>query len=206
MGKHLDAVKPFDEFRAPWETESGSDAEIDKSKLKRYIYGLFTDKAKAQDSRDEAVENVTKLETDLEAARKDAASANGEEAQKRIDKLTADLDKARAKVTELETAKEQADLRSEVLGSLDPKYAKYVTGTTREELEKSLEQVKSDFNLGDEGDGKDDEDDDENVGRVTPRQTGRVRNPADRNPDEGSNAIDFGKVADDILSGGSVFR
>ena len=32
MGKHTDALKPFDEFRAPWETADGSEAEIDKAK------------------------------------------------------------------------------------------------------------------------------------------------------------------------------
>ena len=201
MGKHTDAVKPIEEFRAPWETADGSEAEIDKPKLKRYIYNLVTDKAKAQDSREEALENVKTLEADLEEAKTQAASANGPEAQKRIDKLEGELEKAKGRVTELEQEKEHNELRSEVLGDLDPKYAKYVQGTTREELEKSLEQVKEDFGLGgDDGDGEDE--DDESKVRTRPRA--RIKNPSDPKPDEGGSSIDFDKVADQIL-GTSVF-
>lgn len=205
MGKHTDAVKPFTEFRAPWETETGDEADIDKPKLKRYIYNLVTDKAKAQDSREDAVEKVSTLEKDLEEAKKEAASASGEEATRKIEKLERDLAAAKTKVTELETAKEQADLRSEVLAGLDPKVAKYVQGTTREELEKSLEEVKADFGISDEPaeDEDEDEDDDDSVTlRTRPRA---LTNPADRasGPKGGeTDVIDFDKVADGIVGNG----
>lgn len=204
MGKHLDAVKAFDEFRAPWETADGTEAEIDKPKLKRYIYGLVTDKAKAQDAREEAVENVTRLEGELDEAKKEAASSNGEEAQKKIDKLTRDLTTAREKVTSLEAKIEESELRSEVLEGLDPKYAKYVTGTTREELEQSRAQVEADFGLDSGGDNDDEgEDEDEPPARTRPQS--RLRNVRDPENNKGPDAIDFDKVADEIL-GSSVFH
>lgn len=202
MGKHTDALKAFDEFRAPWETADGSEAEIDKPKLKRYIYGLASDKAKAQDAREEAIESVKAVEADLEKAKKEAASANGEEATKKIDKLEKELADAKAKVETLEKDKERSDLRAEVLAGLDPKYAKYVQGETRDELEKSLGEVKADFGLED-GDGDGDDGDEPKV-HTRPRTT--LRNPLDPNSGKGGDApVDFDKVADDILGNG-VFR
>ena len=199
MGKHTDAVKSFDEFRAPWETADGSEAEIDKSKLKRYIYGLVTDKAKAQDARDESAEALTTAQADLETAKQEAANANGPEAQKKIDALQAKVDKLQGEADARKAADEHEALRKEVIGDLDPKYAKYVVGADREALEKSLEDVKADFGIKDaEGD---DEDEDEPKVRTTPRS--RVRNPLDPEAGKGADAeYDFDKVADGIIGSG----
>lgn len=202
--KHQDAVKSFDEFRAPWETADGSEAEIDKPKLKRYIYNLVTDKAKAQDSRDDALETVTAAEAERDEAKEQAANANPAEAQKQIDKLTKQVADLTAERDGLVQAKEQADLRAEVLGDLDPKYAKYVTGTTKEELEKSLEDVRKDFGLEVDGDEDDEDEDDEPTLRSTPqRRSGRLLNPADaQNGKGGEGEYDFDAVADQIVGGG----
>lgn len=201
MGKHTDAVKSFDEFRAPWETADGSEAEIDKPKLKRYIYGLVTDKAKAQDARDEGAEALTQAQADLETAKTEAAQANGPEAQKKIDALQAKVDKLQGEADARKAADEHEALRKDVIGDLDPKYAKYVVGEDREALEKSLEDVKADFGIKDSGDGDDEDEDDEPKVRTTPRS--RVRNPAD--PDNGKGAegdYDFDKIADGIVGNG----
>lgn len=204
--KHLDGIKAYDEFRAPWETEGGTDAEIDKPKLKRYIYNLVTDKAKAQDSREDALEAAQVAETERDEAKTEAANANPAEAQKKIDKLEKQVADLTAERDGLVQAKEQADLRAEVLGDLDPKYAKYVTGTTKEELEKSLEDVRKDFGLEAPGDDDDDEDgdDDEPTLRSTPqRRSGRLLNPADaQNGKGGEGEYDFDAVADSIVGGG----
>lgn len=201
MGKHTDAVKSFDEFRAPWETADGSEAEIDKPKLKRYIYGLVTDKAKAQDARDEGAEALTQAQADLETAKQEAANANGPEAQKKIDALQAKVDKLQGEADARKAADEHEALRKDVIGDLDPKYAKYVVGEDREALEKSLEEVKADFNITD-GDGDDDDDDDEPKVRTTPR-TKQVRNPADPQAGKGADQeYDFDKIADGIVGGG----
>lgn len=198
MSKHVAAVKPFDQFIAPWETEGGTDAEIDKPKLKRYIYNLVTDKAKAQDSTDEAAAAKVAAETERDDAKADAEKASPEEANKkiaRLEKANADLKTER---DGLVAAKERSDLRGEVLEGLDPKYAKYVQGETREELEKALEQVKADFGLGEEGD--EDLDDDEPVIRTAPRT---LTNPVD--PKSGAPSdkdYDFDKIAGEIVNKG----
>lgn len=199
MGKHTDAVKSYDEFRAPWETEAGTDAEIDKPKLKRYIYNLVTDKAKAQDSRDEKDEALKTAETDLEAAKTEAANANGPEAQKKIDALQAKVDKLTSEAEARKTADEHEALRKEVIGDLDPKYAKYVVGEDREALEKSLEDVRADFGIKDDSDSDDDDDDEVKV-RTRPRT--KLSTGLDAEVGKGGGEIDFDKVADDILGTG----
>lgn len=202
MAKHLDGLKAFDEFRAPWETEGGSDAEIDKPKLKRWIYGILTDKAKAQDARDEAQESIKTIETERDEAKAEAAKANGDEAQKKIDKLEKQVTDLTAERDKLVSDKEEADLRAEVIGNLDPKYAKYVVGKTREDLEKSLEDVKADFGIKDGDENEDDENEDELNVRTRPRT--KLSTGLDAEAGKGGGEIDFDKVADGIL-GNSVF-
>lgn len=203
MGKNIDELGSYQDFRAPWETETGDEAEVDKGKLKKLLYNARSAKAAALDERDDARAELETATADLEEAKKEAASANGEEATKKIAKLEKELADAKAKVDTLEKDKERSDLRAEVLAGLDPKYAKYVQGETRDELEKSLEEVKADFGLED-GDGEGGEDGDEPKVRTRPRTT--LRNPLDPNSGKGGDApVDFDKVADDILGNG-VFR
>lgn len=200
MGKNIDELGSYQDFRAPWETETGDEAEVDKGKLKKLLYNARSAKAAALDERDDARAELETATADLEEAKKEAASANGEEATKKIAKLEKELADAKAKVDTLEKDKERSDLRAEVLAGLDPKYAKYVQGETRDELEKSLEEVKADFGLED----ADGEDGDEPKVRTRPRTT--LRNPLDPNSGKGGDApVDFDKVADDILGNG-VFR
>lgn len=197
--KHKDAVKAFDEFRAPWETADGSEAEIDKPKLKRYIYGLVTDKATAQDAREDALAAVTEAETERDEAKTQAANANPAEAQKQIDKLTKQVEDLTAERDGLVKDKELSALRTEVLGDLDPKVAKYVKGETKEELEKSLEEVKADFGI----ETKDPEEDPEDPPEVRTRPRTNLRNGADPEGGKaGSDAVDFDKAADQILGNG----
>jgi hypothetical protein len=203
VGKHTDSLKSYDEFRAPWETEAGTDAEIDKPKLKRYIYNLASDKAKAQDARDEKDEALKTATADLETAKTEAANANGPEAQKKIDTLQKKVDELTAEKAEREKADEHEALRKEVIGDLDPKYAKYVVGEDREALEKSLEDVKADFGIKDSGD-EDEDDEDEPKIRTRPRTKLTTPLDAEAGKDK-TGEIDFDKVADDIL-GSNVFH
>lgn len=197
--KHKDAVKAYDEFRAPWETADGSEAEIDKPKLKRYIYNLVTDKANAQDSREDALAAVTEAEAERDEAKTQAANANPAEAQKQIDKLTKQVADLTTERDGLVKDKELATLRGEVLGDLDPKVAKYVKGETKEELEKSLEEVKADFGI----ETKDPEEDPEDPPEVRTRPRTNLRNGSDPEGGKaGSDAVDFDKAADQILGNG----
>lgn len=201
MGKHTDKLGSFENFTAPWETEAGSDAEIDKPKLKRLIFNLKSGEAKALDAQADAVESVKTIEAELEEAKKEAASSNGEEATKKIAKLEKELAEAKTKAETLEKDKEISDLRAEVLEGVDPKHAKHVKGETREELEASLKEIREDFGIT-EPSGDDDDDEDEPTVRNRPRT--KLTNPADTKTGADSGEIDFDKIADQIL-GNSVF-
>lgn len=200
MPKHLDKVPALDAFRAPWETEAGEDAEIDKAKLKRYIHGLQVDKAKAQDARDAADEAKTTAETEAAAQKKRADDATGTETAAALKKAEEDRDKFEAEVKSLKAEKAAADLKSEVIGDLEPKYAKYVTGDTKEALEASLKQVREDFNLPDPDAKPDDDDEDDDNEAPSLRRQPRLTNgrtgsePADQD-------FDFDKAAAAILEG-----
>jgi hypothetical protein len=206
--QHVDKLGSYDDFKAPWESEAGEDAEIVKGTLKRLIYNLKQDLAKARDAKSDAEAAVTAAETERDEAKAAASDGTGAEAQKQIDKLTKDLEKVTGERDSLQGEKDQAELRKEVLGDFEaknPKAAKYVTGTTKEELEASLEEVKSDWGITDEP-GDDEGDEDETpVVRTRPKAT--LSNPADPNNGKGGDApIDFDKIADEIYSGGSVFK
>jgi len=203
VGKYTDALKPIEEFTAPWETASGEKVDPDLAKLKRHLYNLMRDKAEAQDAREEAKETLTKAEKDLEDAKAEAADANGAEAQKKIDRLEKKVSDLTAERDKLVSDQETATLRAEVLEGVDPKHAKHVKGETREELEKSLAEIREDFGIADPNDGDEDGDEDEPKVRNRPRS---IKNPAD--PEGGRQVeaeIDFDKVADDIV-GTSIFR
>lgn len=198
MGKHADKIGSFEDFKAPWETESGDEAEVDKGKLKRLMYNARRAEAVALDERDEAKEAVKAAEAERDEAKEEAAKASPDEANRKITRLEKQVADLTTERDGLVAANEQRELRAEVLGDLPAKYAKYVTGTTKEELEKSLEEVKADFGLED-GDGEGG--DDEPQVRTTPRS--RLRNGADPEGTQvGSDEVDFDKAADEILGRG----
>lgn len=207
MPKHLEAVPSLDDFRAPWETADGSEAEIDKPRLRKYIHSLLTDKARAQDAREEALEAKETAETEKAAAEKRAEDATGGETQKALNEALAKAQKFEDEVKTLKAEKAKADLRAEVLGDLDPKYAKYVSGETKAELEKSLEQVREDFGLPKPGEqSEDDDEDDEDDDGPLRRQPRRLSNGrADFVGGDDDNDIDPEKVAERLVGGPSFY-
>lgn len=199
MGKNTDKLGTLEDYRAPWETESGSDAEIDKAKLKRLMFNLKLGEAKALDAKTEADEKVTEAEADVAKYKKQAADSTGEEAQKALTKAEADLAAAKATVKKLETDIANRDLRSEVLAGVDPKVSKYVVGETKEELEKSLKEVKEDFGIteksGDDDGENDGDDDDDDFTHITPRS--KVKTPLDKGDDKDVKDYDYAKIVAD---------
>src|SRR6476661_681601 len=85
-------VPKFDEFKAPWETEAGDDAEIDKDKLKKYIHSLLVDKDKAQTARDKAV-------GERDEAKK-ALDEKSREGETEVDRLKRENEELRSKGSE----------------------------------------------------------------------------------------------------------
>ena len=201
MAKHIETLGTYENFRAPWETEGGEDAEIDKSKLRRLIYNIRADLAKAKDARDEALETVATVEKERDEAKEEASKASPDEANKKIARLEKERDELKAAADAREKADAHEALRKEVIGDLDPKYAKYVVGDDKAALEESLEAVKADFGITDGNDEEEDEDDDQ-ILRTRPRSRVLV-NGAD--PDlgkKGSEEVDFDKAAEQILGSG----
>lgn len=197
MPKHTDALPTFDAFRAPWETETGSDSEIDKPKLKRYIYNLVTDKARAQDARDVATDELSTASEELATAQAEVRKASPEEANKKISKLEAQLDEITKERDGLVQAKEYAQLREEVLGDTDKKYAKYVVGETREELEASLKTVLEDFGVSADAQDDDEADEEEDFSLDTQPKALNLRNVV--TPKDVKGDFDFDKMAGEIL-------
>ena len=217
---HVDAVGSFENFKAPWESEAGSDAEIDKSKLKRLIYNVRVDVAKSKDALADAKADLETVTAERDEAKEQAADGSGAEAQKQIDKLKKQVDDLTTERDGLVKDKETAEARKEVLGEFEAKYpkaAKYVKGETVEELEESLKEVAEDWGIdldtleaaGDGEDGDDGDDDGDTdldkAARTAPR-TRSLLNPGDRaNGKGGQQEYDFDKTADVILGGGRVF-
>lgn len=197
MSKRTEAVKPFDEFRAPWETADGSEAELDKGKVKRLIHKLTLDGAKALDQIDELQAAVKAVETERDQAKDDAAKASPDEANRKIARLEKENEALKGERDTLSHDLEVTKVRGELLGGLDPKVAKYVKGETKEEIEASLAEVKADFGISDEKDGEDGED----KVRTTPRSN-LVNRTDPTPPGRGSGEIDFDKAADEILGYG----
>lgn len=204
---HVDKLGSYEDFKAPWESEAGSDTEIDKPKLKRLIYNLRLDYAKSRDNGEDLKAEVAEKQSEVDTAKQEAADAAGGDAQKTIDKLTKERDDLKAERDTLVAANDLAALRKEVLGDFEtenPKAAKYVVGTTKEELEESLEAVKEDFGITDESDDEE-EDEETPVVRNRPRTLRTPNDPKDGKPGD-NQAVDYDAVANDYLAGGSVFH
>lgn len=210
MAKRTEKFTNIDDYKAPWETESGTDAEVDKPKLKRLLFNARLSEATALDKVDEVNETVAAIEKERDDAKEALAGANGDEAQKKIDVLTAE----NAKLKGAAKARDEADaletLRKDVLGDFaekHPKAAKYVVGKTEEELEKSLLEIKADFGISDDDENEEENEDLEeatNTGRTRP--VSRLKTGLDKlSGKPGEQEIDFDAVADEIIGAGRVF-
>lgn len=166
----------FEDFKAPWENDlkEGDDpneVEIDRTKLKRYIYNVLTDKEKAQDKvetltteRDEAVTKLTEKER---------------EGESETEKLKRERDEAVKKAEKAgEVSVETLKLRVALKKGLTETQAKRLVGSTQEELEADADELLKDFGATSKAsDDEDDDDDGDEAPRVTPRS--KTRNPGD---------------------------
>lgn len=200
MGKHLDALPAKSDFRAPWQTESGEDAELNPKQLRDYLYNLRVDKAKAQDAADEQAAKVTELEAANATLTQERDAASPDEANRKIARLESQVAALTTERDGLVEANAQRELRAEVLGDFateHPKAAKYVTGTTKEELEASLADVREDFGIT-EGEGEEDN-------PLDSQPKSRLRTGSQRNGDpEDTGAFDADKIAAEIMGGGPL--
>jgi hypothetical protein len=195
VGQHSDALGTIENFKAPWETDAG-EVEIDKARLKRYVFNLALDKAKAQDARDESAEKVKKTEQELETAKADAAKNDPDGKVAALEKKLTEAQNTAAS-TQLELDRLEVGIEK----GLTPKQAKRLTGTTKDELDKDAEAILEEFGVKaaatTDDDDDDDKDDDEPSGRTTPR---RVVNPLDPNGQGAEQEPDYEKIADQVAS------
>lgn len=198
MPKHIDNVPKIDEFRPPWMTEDGQEVEIDKDKLKRYIHNLVVDKAKAQDSRDEAANKVKDLDAQVDTLQKQVDEKDPDAATK----VAAEREKTK-QAEDRALKAEQALTRLEVAteAGLTPAQAKRLQGSTKEELEADAKSFAEE--LGIESSGASDNDDVDDEGRTQPRLSQRSLVTPGSRLGSGSDEIDYESVAGQLV-GGSI--
>lgn len=170
--------------------------EPDMEKLRKYVFGLLQDKARAQDARDLAQAETAKVEEERDGLKDELASKADPDFAKKLEKAEQERDEAKRKLADRETL----DLAVEVAEEkgLTAKQASYLKGTTKEELEKSADKFIEDNGIEPKAseDGDDDDDDDEsNSLRRTPR---RLTNPADDKNGKGPDkALDIDSIVAD---------
>lgn len=140
-----------EDWTAPWETATG-ETEIDKDKLKRYLFNLLGDKEKLQER---LTESNTERDELKQAAEK--AAREGETAEQRLEREKKELQ------TALDNASKGGDQGDELLRlrvalkkGLNENDVKRLVGTTEEELLADADELLKSFGRGgksEEGEG-----------------------------------------------------
>lgn len=182
-------AKTIADFKAPWEIDDkGVDIPedeqvIDKERLKTYLFGLVSDKEKAQNARDAAIRERDTAKTDLDTLRREHES-DEDRRQRELKEARDAAEESGKSTTEL--------LRMRVALNQDGITAKQalalaarLTGSTEDELDADAKRFIADFGLpkvgGDDGGrGDDDGEDDTPVG-TRPRARS-LRPPGDPSP------------------------
>lgn len=149
-----DELPKLEDWKAPWEvkkSEDGSDVdvpeeeqEIDRPKLKKYLYGLLSDKVRSRKSLEETTARAEALEQQITEA------TDPDKVKKLQDDLAAaqkERDEAKGDITVLryEVALEKG---------LTKKQAKRLVGNTKEELEADADDLLEEFGSHGETDGE----------------------------------------------------
>lgn len=197
MSKHIDSVPKLTEFRPPWQTADGTEVEINKETLTKFIHNLITDKAKALDSRDEAKAEAEKVATERDELKSQADSKDPDSAGK--------IAKAEQKAKDAEAAAVAAELRAdraEVAAEkgLTPAQAKRLQGSTKDELAADADEFIKDLAPAKSDD--EDEEGEEAAGRLVPRGL-NLNNGGDPAPTS-TQEPDYEKLAAQILPGRNI--
>lgn len=154
MAKHVDKLGPFETFTAPWETATG-ETEIDNSKLKRHLYNLMLDKAKAQDARDESQSKLTEVEQERDGLKAEAEKGGNPDLVK---ELEAERSKTAAEVARADKAERDLLVTTVAVDKGIPvkQALKRLQGTTEDEIVADADEFLADFGPGGSDDGDDD--------------------------------------------------
>lgn len=175
MPKLPDDIK---DWQAPWETPTG-ESEIDKDKLKRYLFNLLGDKEKLQERL-----TVVTTERDTLKTAADEAARKGETNEQRLERELGELKTALDKATSGGGEQSEENLRLHVAleKGLNANQMKRLVGKTREELLADADELLASFGSA----GKSEE------GNGGPGDGGLRRvpkgshNPGDPNPGAGA--------------------
>lgn len=174
----------LEDYKAPWEVDSdGKDVPedeqtVDPAKLKKYLYGLLTDKDRLQNT----VTSVTE-ERDSVKQQLDAKTREGEgDEQKRQREHDEALAKAKAEGA-LEAAKLRAALKVKgITPEQAEKLASRLKGEKPEDFEEDANALAEDFGIGKATD--DGDDGDEPITPATrPKRLRSAGDPTDRGGD-----------------------
>lgn len=192
--KFSSKVPALSDLEAKWVNEDG---EVDVEAAKKAMHTLMVDKAKAQDAREDALEDAKEvtaerddLKTKLESKADPDLKAELDKANDAKSKAESERDEAVNKLDRLEIATEKG---------LTPAQAKRLVGKDREELEADADELVKDLGIKPKGEEEDPED--EGAGT---RPTSRVKlnNPGDTGGNAGVTDPDhFEKVAAQIGGG-----
>lgn len=180
-------------------TFMNEDGEIENPEaVKKAFHTLMTDKAKAQDAREDVLAEKTELaqerdELQTKVDDKNAPDAQAEiaKATKRADTAEAEAKKAIARADKLEVAAEKG---------LTPAQAKRLQGDTKEELEADADEILEAFPVAKADPDDEDLDDDDNPLATQPRSTVRLTNGGD--PSNSSTAEpDYEAIAAELDKG-----
>lgn len=169
-------AEKIEDWQAPWETETGEN-EIDKGRLKRYLYGLLKDKERLQES-------VTEITGERDELKK-AADEKAREGESEADRLKREKQELEQQLAKKSTdSVEVLKLRVALKKGLTEVQARRLVGTNEEELEADADELVASFG----GSGKSGEGDNDGDDKVDPpkRQPRRRSNPGDPNPEAGS--------------------
>lgn len=177
MPKLPDDVK---DWTAPWETATG-ETEIDKDKLKRYLFNLLGDKEKLQERLTESNTERDELKSKAEAAAREGET-NEQKLERELKELKAVVE-GTAKGGDTDVTKENLRLKVAVEKGLNKDQLKRLIGNTEEELLADADELLKSFgSTGKTEEGEGGEVGGDGVRRV-PRGT---VNPGDPNPGAGA--------------------
>lgn len=166
-----------EDWKAPWETDTG-ESEIDKGKLKRYLFGLLGDKEKLQ-------ERLTGVTTERDEAKRvaDEKAREGETETQRLTREKKELEDKLAAKGDNKSDEENLRLRVALKKGLNESQLKRLIGTTEAELLADADElVKSFGSAGKSEEGEGGEEGADGVRRV-PKGN---HNPGDPNPAGGT--------------------
>jgi hypothetical protein len=164
----------IEDWKAPWETETG-ETEIDKDKLKRYLFGLLGDKERLQGSNATLTTERDELKGKLEAKDRE-----GETETDKLKREKKELEEKLANVKPTDPL-ELVRLTVALEKGVPAGHVKRLVGSTKEELEADADELMKSFGTTGNTDNKDDGEEE-----VLPRRTPRGSiNPGDPAPDAG---------------------